>query len=247
MITLRAGPIPKYYQLAEILRQQITSGLLTPGDQIPTEESLRQTHNVSRGTVREAIRLLLEEGLIRREQGRGTFVNTAYPESNLFTLTSFDEDMRRQGRQPSTQLLTVEVIPATAEVAEHLELAVEVEVIHIVRLRLADGQPVAYETRYLAKWLCPELLDEDLQNTSIHWLLIYKYEIPLVRMTHSVEIVPLTPKQIKLLQAPPDTPAFSVDRLTYTEKEGRKYPAVWFQAVYREDNYNFKARFKASL
>ncbi len=246
-MTLNSGPLPKYYQLAEILRQDIISGTLQPNDQLPSEEVLCQTHNVSRGTVREAIRTLIEEGLIRREHGRGTFVNPSLPESAPFTLTSFDEDMRRQGRQSTTIVLAAEVIPATAEVAEHLELPIGESVIHIACLRLADNQPVVYATRYLAQSLCPALLDEDLVNRSIHWLLIYKHQIPMVRMTHTVEAGHLLVEQAELLQAKPGATAFFVDRITYTAKDGRKFPAVWFQAIYREDNYHIKARVQTSL
>ena len=106
-MVLNAGPIPKYFQLAEILRGQIADGTLKPGDQLPAEDALSQTHNVSRGTVREAIRMLAKDGLILREQGRGTFVASPQsPESTFFTLSSFEEDMRRQDRQPSSQVLT---------------------------------------------------------------------------------------------------------------------------------------------
>ncbi len=244
---LKTGPLPKYYQLAAILRQQIDTGLFDPNDQLPTEDALCQTHQVSRGTVREAIRLLLEEGLIRREQGRGTFVNLARPESTLFSLSNFAEDMRRQNRHPATHVLETEIIPATAEIAQRLELRPGEPVLHIVRLRLADGQAVVYETRYLAQSLCPDLLAEALERNSIHRLLIEKYQIPLVRMTHTVEICHLSGEQAQLLQTQPGATAFAVDRLTYTSKNEQKIPAVWFQALYREDNYNFRARFMASL
>jgi len=226
-----------------MLRQQISDGALHPGDQLPAEDTLSQTHNVSRGTVREAIRILAKDGLLRREQGRGTFV--AYPqapEATFFTLSSFDEDMRRQGRQPSSQVLTAEALPAPPNVAERLQTKAIEPVLHIVRLQLADGQPVVHETRYLAQSLCPALLHEDLESNSIHWLLIEKFNIPLVRMTHTVEAGSLSKAQSELLQTEPGATAFFVDRLTYTEIGGQKIPAVWFQAIYREDNYHIQAQ-----
>ncbi len=242
---LNTSPVPKYYQLAEILRSQISEGQLNPNDQLPTEDALCETHNVSRGTVREAIRILVNAGLIRREQGRGTFVaHRQQPASSFFTLSSFEDDMRRQDRQPSIQVLVAEVIPAPAEVANRLEIKMGEPVLHIVRLQLADGLPVIYETRYLAQSLCPDLLSENLETTSIHWLLIEKYGIPLVRMTHTVEAGSLSEIESQLLQTQPGATAFIVDRLTYTEKNGEKFPAVWFQAIYREDNYHIDAHSK---
>lgn len=243
---LKSGPLPKYHQLIEILRQQIVSGELKPNDQLPTEEVLCQAYGVSRGTVRQAIHNLVQEGLIRREQGRGTFVNPLRRASPFFMLASFDEDMRRQHRRPNTRLLALEVIPATPAIAERLALATGEPVIHVVRLRLADDQPVIHETRYLAQVLCPSLTNEDLETESIHWLLIHKYHLPLVRMTHTIEVCILSSAQAHLLQVEPGTAAFYVDRLTYTVDETGKRPAVWYQAIYRGDNYHFTAEVQAS-
>ena len=242
---LQPGPVPKYYQLAELLRQQITSGLLKSNEQLPTEDALSRQHQVSRGTVREAIRSLIAAGLIRREQGRGTFVNSPRPASTLFTLTSFNAEMRRQNRYPTTQVLTAEVIPASAAVAAQLALAEAAPVIHLVRLRLANNQPVIYETRFLAQELCPTLLNEDLINSSIHHLLVQKHQIPLVKMAHTVEIRPLSGQNAHRLAAHEGETAFFVDRLTYTHQGARQIPAVWFQAIYREHSYNLQAQVQA--
>jgi GntR family transcriptional regulator len=246
-MVLTAGPLPKYHQLADIIRRQIASGELKPNDQLPNEEALCRLHGVSRGTVREAIRTLVEAGLLRREQGRGTFINPLQTHPPLFSLTSFAEDMRHGGRVPSTQLITAEVVPAPREVAVRLELASGEPVIHIVRLRLADGQPVVYEIRYLAEALCPNLLDENLETASIHSLLIDKYQIPMVRLSHVVEVGHLSPDQAQLLGTSVGQPAFFVERLTYTLKNQVKVPAVWFRGIYREDTFDLRARFQAPL
>ncbi len=154
--------------------------------------------------------------------------------------------MRRQGRQPSTRLLTAETISAPPEIAGHLIIPAGAPLIHIARLRLADGHPVYYESRHLSQSLCPDLLNEDLESASIHRLIVHKYGIPLVRMTHTVEVGCLTESQAALLQTEPQTTAFYVDRLTYTERGGQKIPVVWYQAIYREDNYHISAISKTS-
>lgn len=231
-------PIPKYHQLAETLRQDIRAGQMVPGEQMTTEAVLCATYRVSRGTVRQALQLLVDEGLLWREQGRGTFVAAPVDRSRHFSLSSFAEEMRRQNRQPSTRVLVNEVVPASAEVAQRLGIRKETAVFHIQRLRLANGQPVAVETRYLAHSLCPQLANEDLERQSLHWLFVQKYKIPLVRMEHVVEVREVGEKTAVLLKAPSDSNAFHVDRLTYTTNgDGERVAAVWFTAVYREDNY----------
>lgn len=235
-------PIPKYYQVATHLRELITSGELQPADQMPTEESLVERHGVSRGTVRKALQLLVDEGLVETEQGRGSFVTSAVRSSNYFSLVSFDEEMRRQQRKPSTRLLTFEVRKAGEKMAGRLAIPPETLVYQIERLRLADDLPVAYERRILAQRLCRKLADEDLESQSLHWLLSKKYEIPLVKLVHTVERLPLTELQAELLDAQKGEPAFVVDRLSFTVKGGKQVPAVLFEAVYRADRYDVQAR-----
>ncbi len=159
------APTPKYHQLAETLREQIRAGRLVPGDQVPSEPALCETYALSRGTVRQALQVLVNEGLLRRDQGRGTFVAEPAGRSQYFSLSSFADEMRRQHRAPSTRLLISELIPASPTVSQRLAIEPATPVFHIKRLRLADGQPVAIETRYLAQSLCPGLLDEDLENS----------------------------------------------------------------------------------
>jgi GntR family transcriptional regulator len=240
-MNIKSPPIPKYFQVATHLRERIISGNLKPADQIPTEESLVEVHGVSRGTVRKAIQLLIDEGLVETEQGRGSFVTSAVRSSNYFSLASFDEEMRRQQRKPSTRLLKFEVREAGKETAARLAILPETIVFQIERLRLADEQPVAYESRILAKSLCPALENEDLERQSLHWLLSNKYQIPLVKMVHTVERLPLSQLQADLLDTKKDEPAFSVDRLSFTTSENKKIPAVLFEAVYREDRYYLQA------
>ena len=179
---LQAGPLPKHYQLTEILRRQILSGELKPGDRLPGENDLCQTYGVSRGTVRKAISTLVHEGRVFSEQGRGTFVAPTSTEPIFFTLSGFDEEMRKRHQRPASRVLALQVIPATEEVAERLDLQPEEPVIHIERMRLADERPVILETRYLAQALCPNLVQEDLERQSIHHLLVHKYRLSLIHI-----------------------------------------------------------------
>ena len=245
MIT-KKGSLSKYIQIADALRGQVSSGEYQENDKLPNEDELCIQFRASRGTVREAIRLLVDEGLLRREQGRGTFVNSLQ-RSGMFTLTSFDEEMLRLNRMPSTKLLTSKIIPASDEISAKLGIPTGEPVIHIVQLKMADDKPVARESRFLAQKLCPTLLEEDLVNNSIHLLLVQKYNIPLVKIHHIVEIQKLSPHDAKLLQSDPEALAFSVDRLSFTKLNSEVSPAVWFQAVYRQEIYHFRAQPQNSL
>ncbi len=256
-MTFNPPPLPKYFVIAKDLMALIESGTLKPNDQLPTEESLCEKYGVSRGTVRQAIQRLDGEGVIRRERGNGTFVQAKQSQSTLFSLEPFDQVLIRQGRTPSTKLLTAVTIPATLDLAEKLQIPKHEPVIQISRIRLADGQPVAQETRYLAEYLCPNLLDENLEHDGIHDLLVNKYEIPLVKMTHTVEAGVLDKENIgvfressldeKIAFPAVGTAAFFVDRLTYTERVNTQVPAVWFKAIYLDHRLDLGANLQPSL
>ncbi|MEM8861505.1 MAG: GntR family transcriptional regulator, partial [Chloroflexota bacterium] len=200
-MSLNVPPIPKYYQVATYLKELILSGELQPTDQSPTEEALVDQHGVSRGTVRKAIQLLIDEGLVESEQGRGSFVTTALRSSNHFSLVSFQDEMRRQARKPSTRILKFEKRLAGERTAGRLDISPQTKVFQIERLRLADDVPVAYECRIFEQSLCPDFEHEDLENQSIHWLLSQKYDVPLVKMVHTVERQPMTQLHADLLDA----------------------------------------------
>lgn len=230
--------IPKYYRIKEILRARIASGEYKAFQRIPSEAELSREFNVSRGTIERAIRILVEEGLLYREQGRGTFVAAPRFDEIPFRLSDFWEEAKRAGKKTRIQLLKARKRPADEETAQRLQLSPGTSIIEIERLRLVDEAPIAYEFRRLPYELCPQLLEEDLENQSIHRLLIEKYRLPLLKATYTIEAIVLDDEEARILQVAPGTPGFLIDRLTYTT--GMK-PAVWFHQLYRGDRYRLTA------
>ena len=112
---IQPGLIPRYYQLKEILAGRIESGEFQVGTRFPTDEELCAEYQLSRGTVRRALDMLVEEGKLRREQGRGTFVNSPVLAPVYFRLANFDEEMRSRGWKPSTKLLSLNKFPASED------------------------------------------------------------------------------------------------------------------------------------
>jgi GntR family transcriptional regulator len=235
---IHPGIIPRYYQLKEILENRIESGEFQVGERFPTDEELCREYGLSRGTVRRAIELLVEERRLRREQGRGTFVNPPLMSPVFFRLANFEDEMKMKGRKPGTKLLDIRKFPATEEIAEHLQLSVGDDVIEISRLRLADNQPMAHETRYLGCQTCPQLLEDDLESHSIHTLLLDKYHIPLIQASHTITARILSATEAELLQVEPGSAGFAVERVTYTHHH---QPVTWYRTIFRGDAYHFTA------
>jgi GntR family transcriptional regulator len=146
----RSNPVPLYYQLKEVLKQQIRAGHLAPHTAIPSEPELVTQYHVSRATVRQALTELVHEGLLYRQHGRGTFVcEPRVQQQNISELTSFFEELRRQGRRPGGMLFVSELVRGSQIVRERLRLTDEEQVVRLERLRTADDVPVAYEVDYL--------------------------------------------------------------------------------------------------
>jgi GntR family transcriptional regulator len=240
MIQIQPGIIPRYYQLKEILEKRIQSGEFQTGDKFPTDEALCQKYNLSRGTVRRAVDMLVDDSFLHRVQGKGTFVNSRVLAPVYFRLTNFDEEMKMRGRKPGTRLLHLRKFPANEEIANRLQIRVGEDVIEIARLRLADDTPMAHETRYLSFKTCPQLLEEDLENQSIHILLLDKYNIPLVRACYTIEARVLSPQEAEYLKVEPCSASLVVERVTYTLSD---MPVTWYRAIYRGDAYQFTAEF----
>ncbi|NPA91406.1 MAG: GntR family transcriptional regulator [Chloroflexi bacterium] len=228
--------IPRYILIREQIRQKVLNGEYKPGERIPSEPQLAREFNVSRGTVEKAIRGLVEEGILVREQGRGTFVAKPRLESALFRLSTFADEAKRRGFTPATRLIRAHVRTADDTVAQALDLPPEAQIIEIVRVHLADGEPLVYEVRQLAYDLCPELLSEDLEHSSLHELLLYKYHIPLVKARFTIHAITLTDEAATLLHVEEGSPGFAVERITY--RTGSE-PAVRMYQLWRGDRFYF--------
>ena len=148
----------KYVRVRDFLRSLVTHELAV-GDAIPSERLLCERFGVSRMTVRQAVDALVVEGLLRREQGRGTFVAPTKVDLEV-RLASFGEEMRRRGLTPSSKVLSAEVVAASPDIADALDLLPGEEVFALHRVRYADGEPMAIEQAWLPSRLVPGLFDD---------------------------------------------------------------------------------------
>ncbi len=149
---LAPGPVPLWYAVKEQLREAILSGAYQPGDRLATEQELINALGVSRITVRSALGHLVQERLIERHAGRGTFVRGPVVEQPVTRLAGFHEDMEARGFRASAQTRILEFRPApTLAVREFLGAGDEPQ-LFISRLLLADGGPVALQESWVARW-----------------------------------------------------------------------------------------------
>src|SRR5207248_11701453 len=141
-VPARPSPVRLSYQLAQNMETAIRSGRLSSGSHLDNEIELARQLGVSRPTVRRAIGLLANRGLVIRRHGIGTLVVPVRVRRPV-RLSSLYDDLRESGQAPATRLLAHEIVPAPAEVAGSLQLSRGTRVVHFERLRLASDQPIS--------------------------------------------------------------------------------------------------------
>jgi GntR family transcriptional regulator len=208
-------PIPLYHQLKTLLLEQISAGSMKPGDRLPAEDELAATYSVSKATVRQALNELSVAGVLRREQGRGTFVADPKLAQGPREMTSFTDEMRARGFRPESKVLKQDVIKAEAEIAEILQIAEGDQVMRLKRLRLADGEPMGIQTAYLSLALVPQLAQEDFTDASLYEVIERKCGLWPARAQETYFAVLLDRADAKLLMVAADSPALSAERIAY--------------------------------
>ena len=228
-----SSSLPLYQQLQRALRQAIETRVLGPDDALPPERDLAHEFSVSRITVRKAIDGLVNEGMLVRRQGAGTFV-CARVEKNFSKLTSFSEDMRARGRNPRSVWLRRVSGAVTPEEALTLRSSPGTPVYRFHRIRFADDAPMALE---YATVLASSLPSLDSVESSLYEALERAGNRP-VRALQRLRAVLFTMEQAELLQAKEKDAGLLVERLAFL-KDGR---AVEFtQTYFRGDIYDFVA------
>ncbi len=234
----RDSPVPYYYQLEEFLREQIENGTWKPGQKIPSEAELCAAFDVSRTVVRQALNELVQEGVLYRRKGKGTFVaEPKIRESLVQNLTGFYEDTVALGLKPSTKVLEQKVIPAPPKIAEALGLQENDPVIMIDRLRFVDSEPIVVVITYVPYDLCPELINEDVSTRSLYEILEKKYGLELVYGRRTLEAVAATREEAELLELEEGDPIVLLRSISYL-KDGR--PIEYFKARHRGDRSRFE-------
>ena len=233
-----SSALPLYQQLQRALRGAIENGIIGPDDALPPERDLAEMLGVSRITVRKAIDELVDDGLLIRKQGSGTFVSNRV-EKNFAKLTSFSEDMRARGREPRSVWLNRATGTVTPEESLTLRSSPGTPVFRFHRIRYADDAPMALEYATVLAGCLGSV--EDVAS-SLYEALEKTGNRP-VRALQRLRAVLLTAEQAKLLKAQERDAGLLVARVGYL-KDGR---AVEFsQSFYRGDIYDFVAELNAS-
>lgn len=230
----KTSPVPLYYQLATRLEQAIHDEVLPPGARLENEIALGQRLGLSRPTVRRAIQELVDKGLLVRRRGIGTQVVHGKVTRNV-DLTSLYEDLSRTGQVPETHVIDHEVRPANEVEASHLNLTAGDPVLHLVRLRYADGVPLAI----LDNTLPTEFTDisrEDLEARGLYQLLRER-GVTMRIANQRIGAREATSREGELLEIADNAALLTMTRTAF-DTAGRA--VEYGQHCYRPDLYSFE-------
>lgn len=232
------SPLPLYYQLKQILQEMIDNEELQPGDVIPPERELCEVLGISRMTARKAVMELVSEGILYREQGKGTFVSQPKPQHRLNQLRGFTEEMEEKGLSVETKLLSFSFVPATVALKRELKLYPhQEEVIEIQRLRIVDGVPFALETVWLNPSRVQGLSQEDLNGGSLYTFLKENFQLIPSYATQTIEPTQLNEIESDYLTLPVGSLALLFRRTTYIDQEQVMEVT---KCIYRTDKHKYE-------
>ena len=231
------APTPKYWNVRRAVEELIRANGLRPGDRLPTEPELIARLSVSRGTIRRALDDLEREGVVSREAGRGTFVAERRMMRPLSELTSFSEHLRSLGLEPGARLVSYR---QTSDEDAHDHFPAGADIVRVVRVRTADGEPVGVHTLYLEADLSAKIgftrdtLRKEPATSLYGALASARIEIDVAREDLTARLA--TSRERDLLNLPSPSAVLEVLRRTYDA--GGK-PIELVRAAYRADRYDY--------
>ncbi|MEV7888226.1 GntR family transcriptional regulator [Streptomyces sp. NPDC002817] len=226
----------RHEEIADALRRAIDREEYTVGSRLPAETDLAAQYDVSRGTVRQAVAALTAEGLIGSRQGARRMVLASRRSQSFAELRSFAQWARAMGREATGRVVAQEYRPATQEDAIRLQLRAGTQVLHVLRVRGLDGEPVLLERTVYADWISPAVEPIEPDCPSVTQRLYDDRGLVFAYGEHVIDAVAAGAQDAELLLVRRTSPLLRVRRVT-TTREGR--PVEWSDDRYRSDAVSF--------
>ena len=204
----------RYAQIKQDLRHKIETGELVAGQQVPSEHQLCALFSVSRMTARRALSDLVDEGILMRSQGTGTFVADARPMSSMLTIRSISDEIKQRGHDYHSHVITLETRRANAQQAAWLSLEEGSNIYMSLVLHLENNLPVQWEQRFVNPHMAPAFIQQNFNETTAN---LYLSKVaPLTEADHVVEAVLPNEEQARWLQITPQQPCLQIGRRTFS-------------------------------
>jgi GntR family transcriptional regulator len=238
-ITRGSVPVPLYYQVKKRFSDLIRCGNLKPGDIIPPEQKLCSELGVSRGTVRMAIGELVQEGTLRREQGRGTFIAGPRLDKSLLAYFKFADKDTSEEIIPESKIITIENVSPPLEVAKALAITSKETVVRIKRLRTVKGVPFIFQISFFPKKHFPRLDRINTNVTSLYNFISDRYGIHIMAVEEYLTAGIPDDEARGMIGLEDDSPVIIIERIAFSIDER---PVEFRRSVGRADRYHYRVR-----
>ncbi|MDF8366952.1 GntR family transcriptional regulator [Weissella paramesenteroides] len=226
---------PVYIQIHDEIREAIDAGRWVPGDRIPAERELAEQFGVSRMTLRQAIMLLVDEGVLERRVGSGTFVSEQKVQEHLNGITSFTDLMSDAGKKATSKTISFHAGRATNSEQEQLQLAPDARVLRMERVRYGDDEPIAFEVAAI-----PESLIEGLSRSaltdSLYRTLAEERGLKIGRAQQTVTAAAVKERVSEYLAIKRGDPVLVLRQITY---DAKGVPFEYVQTQYVGSRFEF--------
>lgn len=230
---------PLYFQIKEKITELIDSNEYLPGEMIPSEREMAKALGINRMTVKKAVSLLVEEGVLSSEAGRGTFVcklDTRLSMSNVCTdRKAISELVRLTGQVPKNKVIVSEKVQGIASICEKLRLNVEDELYMLHRIRYSDKTPVALEYTHLPMKFFPDIESVDFTDISLYGYMKSVHHHPEY-MERRLILMPASAREAKYLEIAEGEPVYFFE---FLGKDGDGNPVEYTKSFMRPDQLRF--------
>ena len=240
-IVQRDSLIPLYYQLLEILIDQIETGILKPGDPVPSENELCRMYGVSKNTVLQAVKTLVHKRLVYRVRGKGTYVTDPKITQSITSLLGFSSEISGLNGNVVNSSVSSKQMPALPAIARHLDIKADDPIYHIQILRELKNIPMALQTSFIPAALCTGLIDSPFLDGSLFKTLQQRFGIEITSVHETFQAVKADAYEAKLLEIKPGEPLILLERLS-RDRNGRIIELV--RTLLRGDRCKFNIEIK---
>lgn len=213
------SPIPLYYQIYLDLKGMIDGGVLTHGALLPAEMEICSAYGVGRQTVRQTIARLVDENLVERYAGRGTFVKSQSERMKFYLDRSFTQQIIELGYRPYSKLICKSTDIITASYPEHLATYRGATCLNLERLRFADDIPISYQATTVLTTRCPGLEQYDFSVNSLYNILASEYRLIIQRIDYLVRALAADEYRAEMLEIEPGNPLLFVGTSAFLDND----------------------------
>jgi GntR family transcriptional regulator len=230
------NPQPLYYQLKELIRYQITENIWKLDEMIPSENEIAATYGVSVGTVKKSLYVLVNEGVLYRRQGKGTFVARPDFKRSFIRFFRYDLSKDEQGEFPSSKVLSSSIIVPSVRVRKILKLSNKDQVITIKRIRYLKDLPLMVEDLYLPQKIFKGFEQVDISQELLYPIYDAKYNTPIIWADEFLWPKIANEKIATVLEIEPGDPVISIERIAYSLVDE---PAEFRSSIGRGDRFRY--------